>query len=117
MRGRFLLAVLCVSLSPGALAGQDAETLNQQACDAGDLAICDQLGVRYETGEGVIQDQARALSLFQQACDGGLLLGCTHLGLMFGSGAGIDRDPATAGFLYERACDGGWERACSEDMR
>ena len=113
MRGRFLLAVLCVSLSPGALAGQDAETLNQQACDAGDLAVCDQLGVRYETGEGVIQDQARALSLFQQACDGGLLLGCTHLGLMFGSGAGIDRDPATAGFLYERACDGGDLLGCA----
>ena len=113
MKGKFLLAVLCSGLLPGPLAGQDAETLNQQVCDAGDLVICDQLGVRYETGEDVVQDPARAFSLFQRACDGGLLLGCTHLGLMYGNGVSVTRDSDSAVFLYERACDGGEMLGCA----
>ncbi|MCH7892473.1 MAG: SEL1-like repeat protein, partial [Gemmatimonadetes bacterium] len=87
--------------------------MNQQSCDAGDLEICDMLGVRYETGVGVTRDQARALSLFQRACDGEVLLGCTHLGLMYENGVGVTPDLASAVSLYERACDGGEMLGCA----
>ena len=113
MLGKHLLAVFFVGLLPGPLAGQDAEALNQQSCDAGDFVICDMLGVRYETGVGVTRDQARALSLFQRACDGEVLLGCTHLGLMYESGVGVTRDLAGAVSLYERACNGGEMLGCA----
>ena len=113
MLGKHLLAVFFVGLLPGPLAGQDAEALNQQSCDAGDFVICDMLGVRYETGVGVTRDQARALSLFQRACDGEVLLGCTHLGLMYENGVGVTPDLASAVSLYERACNGGEMLGCA----
>ena len=112
MRGKSLLAVLFVSLSPGPLVGQDAVASSREACDAGDMLSCDDLGSIYEAGVAVTQDLARAASLFQQACDGGALLGCSHLGGLFQNGQGVGRDLVTAVFLYERACSGGEMLGC-----
>ena len=113
MSAKFLVVVLLVNLLPGPLAGQDAEVVSQEACDAGDMLSCDTLGVRYETGAGVTQDLERAVGLFQRACDGGTMLGCTHLGLMYEKGAGVTPDLASAVLLYERACDGGDMPGCA----
>ena len=113
MKGKYLLVVLFVGLMPGPLAGQDAVVLSQQACDAGDMQACDDLGLRYESGLDVTQDLARAVSLFQRACDGELMLGCNHLGSMYRTGAGVVQDLGTAVSLYQRACDGGMMESCA----
>ena len=113
IKGKFLLAVLFVSLLPGPLAGQDADAVSQEACDGGDMLSCHALGLRYEAGVVVIQDLARAVRLFQQACDGAMMLGCTHVGLMYQNGRGVSRDLASAAFLYDRACDGGEMLGCA----
>ena len=112
MKTKSLLAVFFVSLLPGLLAGQDAEALSQ-ACDAGDIPSCDNLGLRYEAGLDVTQDLARAVSLFQRACDGELMLGCNHLAGMYRTGAGVTQDLGIAASLYERACDGGMMEGCA----
>jgi len=61
----------------GLLACQDVEVY-QQACDRGDMLGCNELGVRYGTGEGMTQNLARAATLYQQACDGGEMWGCVN---------------------------------------
>ncbi len=114
MKGKSLLVVLFVSLLAGPLAGQDAVALSQQACDAGDLQSCDDLGLRYGGGLGVTRDAARALSFFQRACDGGVMLGCTHSGIFLQRDEeGITQDLESALFLFERACDGGEMLGCA----
>jgi len=95
----------------GLLACQDVEVY-QQACDRGDMLGCNELGVRYGTGEGVTQNLARAATLYQQACDGGEMWGCVNLGAMYGTGEGVTRDPLRAIRLYEQACDGGQKWGC-----
>ena len=113
MKGKYLLVVFFVGLMPGPLAGQDAVVLSQQACDAGDMQACDDLGLRYESGLDVTQDLTRAVSLFQRACDGELMLACNHLGSMYRTGAGVAQDLGTAVSLYQRACDGGMMESCA----
>ena len=112
MKGKYLLVIFFVSQLPGPLAGQDAAELSQ-ACDAGDMQSCDDLGLRYESGLDVTQDLERAVSLFQRACDGELMLGCNHLGSMYRTGAGVAQDLGTAVSFYERACDGGMMEGCA----
>ncbi len=114
MKGKSLLVVLFVSLLAGPLAGQDAVALSQQACDAGDMQSCDDLGLRHQGGLGVTRDVALALGLFQRACNGGLMLGCTHnvIFLQRAEG-GITQDLEGALFLFERACDGGEMLGCA----
>ena len=112
MRGKSLLVVFFAGLLPGLLAGQDAEVLSQ-ACDAGDMPSCDNLGLRYEAGLDVTQDLARAVSLFRRACDADLMEGCNHLGSMYRNGAGVTQDLGAAASFYERACDAGMAEGCA----
>ena len=112
MKGKYLLVVLFGNLVPGPLAGQDPALLSQ-ACDAGDMQSCDDLGLQYEAGLGVTRDLTRAVTLFQSACDGELMLGCNHLAGMYRTGAGVAQDLTAAANLYEQACDGGMMEACA----
>jgi hypothetical protein len=54
----------------------EAARLYERACQGGELVGCTNLGLLYEAGEGVPQDQARANGLYQIACEGGELLAC-----------------------------------------
>jgi TPR repeat protein len=76
-------------------------------CDAGDLDACNGLGTCYARGEGVPQDNARAIELFTKACDGNVGIGCKGLGDMFAT-----TDPVRAQAAYKRSCDLGYKRGC-----
>jgi TPR repeat protein len=52
----------------------------QKACNRGDAKSCSSLAQRYEKGEGVQKDAAKAVQLFQKACEGGGPEGCHDLG-------------------------------------
>jgi TPR repeat protein len=85
----------------------------QRECDSGLLRVCVNLGFMYYTGEGVVQDLARAVGLYRQACDGGVVLGCNNLGAMYDAGEGVIQDLARAVSLYRQACDGGEMQGCA----
>jgi TPR repeat protein len=53
-----------------------AAQLFQRACDLGNAAGCNNLGVLYDKGIGVAQDKVKAAQLFRKACDGGIAQGC-----------------------------------------
>lgn len=75
-------------------------------CRGGDLRACYDLGVRYQTGEGVRRNFRTAAALFDHACSGGDTYGCNGLGRLHENGHGVRRDAARALSLYRQACDG-----------
>lgn len=81
-------------------------------CARGHAGSCNNLGLLYSRGEGVAEDQGKAVQLLQQACDGGMMLACSNLGTHYGSGRGAPRDDAKAAALYGRACEGGEATGC-----
>ena len=53
---------------------------------------CSNLGLSYEKGKGVKQDDFKALKFFQKACDLNLGVSCSQLGLMYEKGKGVKQD-------------------------
>ena len=83
-----------------------------QACEGGDMPACSDLGVTYETGDGVARDSARAAALYRRACEGGAMQGCFNLGFSYQNGEGVTRDSERAVEFYRRACEGGDMGGC-----
>ncbi|GFN77663.1 Death ligand signal enhancer [Plakobranchus ocellatus] len=54
----------------------------QQSCFMGNLSACFNLGLCYETGSGVPQDEAKAAFYYQKAARGGHKMALYNLGLM-----------------------------------
>ena len=68
-----LIASLMLSasaLSPSDATAQTPEAL-QRGCDRGVAAACAYLGFMYAKGDGVRQDNSKAVELYTKACDGG----------------------------------------------
>ena len=84
-----------------------------QACDGGDALGCDHLGDMYEHGDGVAQDDAKAVDYLSRACNGGSAAACSDLGFYYERGKRVvDRDADRAAALYKQACDGGSGLGC-----
>lgn len=79
-------------------------------CDADNGWGCHQLGRAYLFGQGVDQDQQRALDLMDHACDLGY--GCDQLAQLFSRGRAVAKDLARAHAYRLRACDAGHHRSC-----
>jgi TonB family protein len=89
-----------------------AVALFRQACDAGNPAGCNNLGLAYFQGRGIAKDVKRAAELYQQACDKDGPFGCANLGVMYLRGEDIPRDDERAATLLRRACDRGHAGGC-----
>ena len=50
---------------------------------------CSNLGLSYEKGKGVKQDDFKALKFYQKACDLNDGSGCSQLGFMYEKGKGV----------------------------
>jgi len=84
----------------------------ERACDRGDGAICFILGSLYHKGDGVTQDDGRALALFRQSCASGWWRGCGRLGesYLWGEGTVVDLSKALESF--EKGCGGRYAPSC-----
>jgi TPR repeat protein/serine/threonine protein kinase len=91
---------------------RDAFALATDACAAGNLQGCDDLGTLYEAGQGVAKDVVKGAALFTQACDGGLSEGCMNLGVAYAAGVGVAIDSSRAAALFKQACDAGLHHGC-----
>ena len=110
MKKTILIALMLLGL--GTSASADAFADNKKACDGGDMAGCYNLGVRYADGQGVKQDEFKAVKLYTKACDGGQMGGCYNLGNMFYYGRGIRQSNKNALKYWGKACDSGDADAC-----
>ena len=95
----------------------------EQAADYGDITAMVNLGLCYDYGTGVINDDAMAVTLYQQAVAQGNAAAMANLGLCFEHGRGVNSDILQAVALYQEAADLGCARAlthlglCSEHGR
>ena len=85
----------------------------KKACNKGDAEGCSNLGVMYENGETVNQNNEIAASLYKKACDKGDAEGCYSLGIMYENGKGVSKNKETAVSLYKKACSRGNAGGCS----
>ena len=105
------------------VAYQDAADLNKsnfivaaayfrKACSGGDVESCHNLGMLYEDGNGVLQDNSKAIRYYDKACKGGEKAACTNMGVMYHKGLGVSSDILRAENLFKKACDMGSEQGC-----
>lgn len=120
MRSR-TIALLFVTVAAGTSSGCNAGAAEARnldvACEDGDAAACDELGVRFRDGRYVLADWRRASGLFGAACDGGEGEGCVRDARLHvhsrAEGRGVTLDSALAVGLFERGCDAGAMEGCT----
>ena len=83
----------------------------QKAADQGDAYAQTNLGVMYESGQGVEQDFKEALKWYQKAAEQGDASGQTYRGRMYYEGRGVEQDYLTAYALVNIAVSNGDENA------
>jgi hypothetical protein len=75
----------------------------QKKAAAGNPRACLQLGVIFETGDGVKQDYVQARRWYEAAAAGGAAEAIYRLGRFYQEGFGVDPDPVRAYQLYRLA--------------
>ena len=86
------------------------ETL--QAAERGNAQAQNNLGLMYETGRGVRQDDAEAVRWYRQAAEQGYAEAQYNLGAMYDSGRGVRQDLHLSKEWFGKACDGGFQEGC-----
>jgi uncharacterized protein len=84
-----------------------------QSCSDGSAEACKDLGLMYESGNGVAKDEPRAVKLYRTACNAHYAKGCNDLGNMYLDGRGVVKDAPRAIELYSEACNTGEPMGCS----
>ncbi len=87
--------------------------LARAGCRVQHPAACNDLGFRYDHGQGVDEDLPRARALFQQSCELGDGAGCNNLGIVLATGRGGPKDLVRSVDVYRRGCDLGASVACT----
>jgi uncharacterized protein len=77
--------------------------LVQKAASAGDIDAMNNLGVRYQNGQGVAQNYDKAREWLQKAADAGNADAMNNLGELYYYGRGVARDFILARDWYEKA--------------
>ena len=85
------------------------ETL--QLAERGNAQAQFNLGMMYENGQGVRQDDAEAFKWYQQAAEQGYAPAQVLLGAMYKNGQGVRQDDAEAVKWYRQAAEQGYSPA------
>ena len=83
----------------------------QKAANQGDAAAQYNLGYMYSKGEGVRQDDAKAVEWYQKAANQGDANAQTNLGVMYINGEGVQQDDAKAVEWFTKAANQGFSSA------
>jgi hypothetical protein len=122
------LCFLLVSLS-GCTTDKDMDSIKSEAnldedcsngkleackslCDGGEAAGCFNLGVLYDDGRGVKQDDFKAAKLYEKACDGGIAESCYNFGHLYYKGEGVRESTQRAKEYFDKACDMKLQEGC-----
>ena len=70
------------------------------------------LGVMYEDGRGVKQDDVEAVKWYRQAAEQGDAKAQFNLGVMYAKGQGVRQDKGQAKEWFGKACDNGYQDGC-----
>ncbi len=113
MRKIFLVVLLLLPVTALASGPDDTGMVDAIARLArhGDGEAQYSLALRYDLGEGVPRDRARAIHWYTLAAGQGVAGACFSLGMKYEFGNGVRRDVRRAMALYEKAALQGWPMA------
>jgi TPR repeat protein len=86
----------------------DALAAYEKAASQGSTMAMLGLFELYNSGKGVPQDNAKALSWLRKAADAGNAAAMNNLAAMYGLGAGVAKDAISAKWWYEKAASAGF---------
>ena len=81
------------------------------AAEEGDAKSQVYLGIMYDEGRGVPQDDAEAVKWYRRAAEQGLDQAQTNLGVMYATGQGVPQDDKAAVRWFRKAAEQGHARA------
>jgi len=99
--GFFLTPVTAIGQAP------DFEEM-PEAADQGDAIAQYNLGIMYQNGEGVPEDDTEAVKWYRLVADKGYVIAQNNLGVMYQKGEGVLKNPAEAVKWYRLAADQGY---------
>ena len=121
MRRFFLAVLLVVTCASGAAAGSIEDAAS--AYDRGDFSLAERLlrplaeqgmataqynlGMMYDGGQGVPQDDQVALKWYRKAAEQGVATAQFNLGVMYANGRGVPRDAQESVKWYRKAAEQG----------
>ena len=91
-----LISVLAVGCATVGRDPVEIETPDRAAAEQGDAGAQYNLGVMYDNGAGVPEDDAAAVRWYRLAAEQGLARAQNNLGVMYDNGAGVPEDDAEA---------------------
>ena len=102
-----VILLLVGLVSQGIAKAQTPLAETQQKADQGDADAQYLLGIAYDFGRGVPQDDTEAVAWYRQAADQDHAASQYNLGLMYGNGEGVPQDDTEAVAWYRQAADQG----------
>ena len=102
----FVLSLVGLA-SQGATSAQTPLAATRQSADQGDAQAQFNLGLMYDLGQGIPEDDAEAAAWYRKAADQGIAGAQYNLGLMYRNGDGVPRDFTQAAAWYRKAADQG----------
>lgn len=82
-----------------------------QSADRDDSTIQFYIGVCYDNGYGVNEDDSEAVRWYRKAAENGSLMAQFNLGVMYYKGEGVAKDERESEKWYRKAAEGGYEKA------
>jgi TPR repeat protein len=87
---------------------------DEDACRDGIPEACVNVGMAYESGDGVPVQIDRALALYDVGCDANVGAGCVNAGVLRAHGDGVPQDLTAALALFRKGCDLGVGEGCHD---
>ena len=111
----FIILVCLMLLSMRADADAPDKLQNWRLrAEHGNAMAQNKLGIHYELGLGITQDDAEAVKWYRLAAEQGYAEAQFNLAEMYAAGRGINQNKTTAKAWYEKACNNGWSCGCKK---
>ena len=90
---------------------KEEHNLLRNEAEAGSASAQNRLGIIYEKGQGVEQNDKEAVKWFKMAAEQGLAIAQYNLGIMYFSGRGLSKNDRTAAIMFRKAAKKGHANA------
>ena len=80
--------------------------------EQGNALVQFNLGLMYQLGQGIKQDNAEAVKWYRKSAEQDHAKAQFNLGVMYNKGKGVKRNPSKAKEWFRKACENGYQKAC-----
>ena len=112
MKTIFYIISIILITNLGASVADEKKKQFEEDCNNGKTISCYNMGLMYDYGDGVDEDDEKALDFYIKACDKNYYTGCTKAALIYEESKTVKENKKEALKLYTKACGGGDGFAC-----